>query len=110
MKRYIILTSFALPFVAFAAPQNFQELINLFLDLINTTIPVIFALSILVFFRGLAMFIWSAGDSASHEKGKGIMIWGLVGLFVMVSLGGILKFAYGDFGFSHPFGIPTLHR
>lgn len=110
MKRLIILLSIFLPLVVFGAPQNFQELINLFLDLINTLVPVIFGLSVLVFFRGLALFIWSAGDSASHEKGKGIMIWGLVGLFVMVSLWGILKFAYGDFGFSQPFGVPTLHR
>ena len=108
MKRLLTLFFVFTPMLALAAPQNFQELVNLFLDLINAIIPVIVGLSILVFFRGLALFIWSAGDSANHEKGKSIMIWGLVGLFVMFSVWSILRFAYGDFGFSRSFGVPFL--
>ena len=108
-KSFFILLTLS-PALVFAAPQNFGELINLFLDLIYALVPVIVGLSFLVFLRGLALFVWSAGDTKKHDEGKNIMIWGIVGLFVMFSLWGILRFAYGDFGFSRSFGIPVLGR
>ena len=110
MKKQL-LSLFALaPNIIFAAPENFGQLINLFLDLIYALVPVIVGLSFLVFLRGLALFVWSAGDTKKHDEGKNIMIWGIVGLFVMFSLWGILRFAYGDFGFTRSFGIPVLGR
>jgi hypothetical protein len=104
-----LLTILALfPTLAFAAPRNFSEFIDLFLELIFMLIPLIITLSFFVFIWGLAKFLWKAGDVKSHEEGKNIMVWGLIGLFVMLSIGGILRFAYGDFGFSREFGVPTL--
>jgi len=108
-KRFLILLA-STPNLIFAAPQNFGQLINLFLDLIYALVPLIVGLSLLVFLRGLALFVWSAGDTTKHEEGRKIMIWGTIGLFVMFSLWGILRFAYGDFGFSRSFGIPVLGR
>lgn len=110
MKRLSTLLLITTPSLLFAAPQDFPGLIKLFLDLISAVIPVIVGLSLLVFFRGLVKFIWASGDPSSHEEGRSIMIWGLIGLFVMLSVWGILRFAYGDFGFSRGFGIPFLQR
>jgi hypothetical protein len=91
-----------------AGPQNFRELVKIFLDIINPLLVIIVALSLLVFFKGLVGFIAKSGDAKSHEDGKSLMIWGLIGLFVMISVWGILRMIYADFGFSRPFGIPLL--
>ncbi len=81
-------------------------------SLIKFVWPVLFGLAILVFFKGLVAFIAKSGDAKSHEDGKSLMIWGIIALFVMVSVFGIIRFFYDDFGFGsiRDFGLPTLPR
>lgn len=81
-------------------PADFQGLVGIFLDLINFTLPILVALALLVFFKGLVGFIAKSGDAKNHEEGRNLMVWGLVGLFVMVSIFGILRFLVTDFGFT----------
>ena len=81
-------------------PQTFSDLIKIFIDLINFTLPILVALALLVFFKGLVAFIAKSGDVKSHEEGKKLMIWGLAALFAMVSIFGILRFLLDDFGFT----------
>lgn len=84
-------------------PQNFSDLIlRFFVPLINITLPVLVALALVVFFKGLVAFISKAGDAKSHAEGRNLMIWGLVALFVMVSIFGILRMFYSDFRFRNP--------
>lgn len=50
----------------------------------------------LYFLYGMFMFIWQmknpdSGDSEDKNNGKRHMLWGLVGLFIILSVGGILK-------------------
>ncbi len=54
--------------------------------------PIIFALAIIYFFWGLAKFVLAAGDDEARSQGKKIMLWGVVALFVMVSVYGLIKF------------------
>ncbi len=90
-------------------PDNLSDLVVIFLRIISLLVTLVFALSVLVFFRGLAKFILNAGDSKSHEEGKQLIIWGLISLFVMVSIWGILRFIYNDLGLSSSgFGLPLL--
>lgn len=89
-------------------PTDLRGVVNLFLDLINITLPVLAGIALLVFFKGLLDLILNAGDTKAIDAGKKTMVWGLVALFVMVSVWGILAFFYRDFGFSRPFGIPLL--
>jgi len=88
-------------------PQDLSDLVQVFISLISLLIPLVIALTLLSFFWGLTKFI-AKTDDANQEEGKKFIIWGLVGLFVMLSLWGILRFVYGDFGFGRPFGIPVL--
>jgi hypothetical protein len=87
--------------------KNFSDFIDLLLDLVNTTIPVISALALLAFFYGLARFIARVGgDEKAVTEGKSFMVWGLVALFVMVSFKAIIIFFSNDLGFT--FGMPLL--
>jgi hypothetical protein len=72
-------------------------------------LPVVAGMTLLVFFWGLAKFIARVGgDVKAVEEGKNLMIWGIVGLFVMISIWGILAFMSDQFGFGHVFPLlPT---
>ena len=91
-------------------PENLQDLIQLFIELATMLMPVILGLALIVFFWGLVKFIAKSGDTKSHTDGKNLMIWGVVGIFLMVSFLGIIFFFYDDLGFNdtRPFGLPTL--
>lgn len=95
MKKYFVATlSFlALPLVAAAQELgNLADLIAALGDVVNIATPVIVGIALIAFFWGLAKFIFSAGDEEKRESGKHIMIWGIVALFVMVSIWGIVRF------------------
>lgn len=66
-------------------------IINIVAGLINAATPVIVALALLYFFWGLATYILNAGDEEGKKKGRSIMIWGLLALFIMVSVWGIIN-------------------
>ena len=59
-------------------------------DLVNGLIPIVLALTVLIFFWGLAMYLWDAGNAEKKGQGIHIMVMGVVALFVMVSLWGII--------------------
>ncbi len=56
------------------------------LDLIYALVPFALTLSVLFFLWGLAKFVYRAGDEKSHEDGRRIMVWGVVAIFVFVSI------------------------
>lgn len=79
-----------LPAIAFAATLN--GLLNALISVVQTIIPVIMGCAVLVFFWGIVKFIHNAGDEKAVEEGKGLMLWGMIGLFVMVALWGIIGY------------------
>lgn len=88
-------------------PTNFTEVICLILDFISNLVPVIIGLTVITFLWGLAKFILAAGDEKKIQDGKNLMVWGIIGIFVMVSVWGIVRIVYGSF-FSGPIGLPFL--
>src|SRR3990170_2644040 len=86
-----------------------KDLIRAVGGLINPIIAILVGVALLAFFWGLAKFIFRVGgDEKAVEEGKNLMIWGVIALFVMISIWGIIAFVYRDIGFSRPFGIPFL--
>ena len=74
------------------APSNLTSLISFAGDILNRLIPVLITLALVVFFWGLIQYI------RTHKAGKDIMIAGLVGLFIMVSVWGIIRIAQNTLG------------
>ena len=66
-------------------------IINIIAGLINAATPVVVALALLYFFWGLATYILNSNDGEKQKEGRNIMIWGLLALFVMVSVWGIIN-------------------
>lgn len=100
---------------AMAQFRGTQELIRGVKGIVDLLIPLVVALALLYFFWGLAKFIRSAGNEDARDEGKQIMLWGIVALFVIVSVWGIVQFLQrellpGFSGGSFPTGqLPPLH-
>lgn len=61
-------------------------------------IRVSFSLAVLFFFWGIARFILAAGDEKKIEEGKRMMFWGVIALFIMASITGIISLLQGTLG------------
>jgi len=93
MKKLIIaLSAIALPVFAYAQLGNVENIATSIGNIINLLIPIVFALALLYFFWGLATYILSSGDPEKKEEGRNKMIWGIVALFVMASIWGLVNF------------------
>lgn len=75
---------------SYSSPNNLQDIVFIFLDIISLLIPLAVALAVLFFFWGLAKFILNSGNEEKKSEGKEVMLWGIVALFVMVTIGGIV--------------------
>lgn len=80
------------------AGGNIQNLIHAFGGIINTLIKLGVGAGLLVFLWGLAIFVFKSGDPGSQKEGRARMIWGVVALFVMMSVWGIIYFMRVAFG------------
>jgi hypothetical protein len=93
MKKALLPISYFLPMLAFAqvAGGNLIGLIDLIGTIIGLLTPIVVGLALLYFFWGLAKYILASGDENAKAEGKNIMIWGIIALFVMVSVWGIVR-------------------
>ena len=79
--------------------QAAQQIVGKFVDLIiNPAILVIFSLGMLMFVWGLVQFLKSLSDGKVSEDGKQHMIYGVLGMFIMVSVFGIISLISNTFG------------
>lgn len=91
MKKVILTALTFAPAIAMAQNlNNLETLLRSVGRLINIALPIVVAIGLLAFFWGLVKFIF-AGEEAKKE-GQHLMIWGLVALFVMVSVWGLVRF------------------
>ena len=103
-----VLTAFALPLVSMAAINNVADAGSFVINTINNVVvPVLFAVAFIVFLWGVFYtFILGAGSEEVNEKGKNLMLWGLIGFFVMVSIWGLVNVLTGTISFGNNSG-PT---
>ena len=70
--------------------------------ILNPLIILAFVVALIVFFWGLVEFIYKAGSEDGREVGKRNIMWGIVGMFVMIGVYGIINLILGTFGLSGP--------
>lgn len=91
------------PVVAIAAPlvvfaQTIQGIIFAAQDVLNVVIPVLFVLATVVFLWGIIRYVTAGGNEDNLKQGKQLIIWGLVGLAIMVAVWGIVRAIVNTFG------------
>ena len=71
---------------------NVDKLINNIINMIlNPIIGFMFAIAVVFFIFGIVEFMIGAENEDKRETGKKHMIWGVIGMFAMVSVYGILN-------------------
>lgn len=89
------------PSIAFAQTNSLRDLVSFIINDIfaKGIIPLLMLASLAAFFWGVVKFVYKAGDNPQAiAEGKWFMFWGIVALFVMVSVWGITAFISSTFG------------
>ena len=66
--------------------------------IINPVLLVLMALAFLLFVYGLVEFLWKLNEGGDNKEGKSHMIWGIVGMLIMISVYGIIGLIDNTFG------------
>jgi len=67
-------------------------------EILNPLIALMFAGALVYFFYGVAAYIWNPDNEEARENGRHAMLWGVVGMFIMVSVFGIMKLIISSIG------------
>jgi hypothetical protein len=67
-------------------------LANIKSEIVNPLIFLMFALATVYFLWGVFLFIRGGADSEARSVGLNHILWGAVGMFIMVSAYGIINF------------------
>ena len=113
MKKSLAIASLsvaalAVPLVSSAATiTNISDAGSFVINTINNVlVPVLFAIAFIVFLWGaFQTFILGAGSEKVKEKGRELMLWSIIGFFVMVSIWGLVNILTGTVSFSNTTGI-----
>ena len=80
-----------IPVIAMAqSPDWLNSVINGVASILPGLIAVLIGVALLFFIWGLIVFITKSGDENAVAEGKVMMFWGVIALFVIVSVWGIV--------------------
>ena len=91
--KNIILISFLTPVMVFANIEPYLAFVN---DMLNWVIPIIIGITLLVFFWNLIKYLHSIEDKEKQDA-RQVMFMGIIILFVMISVWGIINILAGTF-------------
>lgn len=75
---------------ALASAATLTDTLVFLSNFLNGVMGLFITLAIVVFFWGLIKYLWSMGPEDAHE-GLKVMFWGIIAVFVMVSIWGIIR-------------------
>lgn len=76
---------------------DLSSLFCLAFDILSGLVPVIFGLALLTFIWGVIKFVLRTSDEKERVAGKQFMLYGVIGLFVMFTVWGILNLLVSTF-------------
>ncbi len=82
---------------------DFKCFVDFVRYLINQSVILIIGLAVLLFIIGLLKYILAAGDADQVKEARGYIIFGLIAIFIMFSVWGLVNLLHGFF-----FGGSTL--
>ena len=80
--------------------STLSSIIKNVIGVLGLVVPLLVSAAVIVFLYGVLRFIIksSAGDADGRKEGIDFMIWGIIGIAVMVSVWGLVGFVTGTFG------------
>ena len=99
-KGLIAFLSFFAPAIAFAQnPTQLYGLLDITRTVINWVVPIVVTLGVIYFIWAVIQYV-TVKDEEERAKSKSHMIYGIIGLFVVVSIWGLIQFLGTTLGIS----------
>jgi phosphate starvation-inducible membrane PsiE len=89
LKKYIPLALTLSPF--FALATTFQNIISTATQIVTALVPLLIAVGVVVFIIGVVKYISAGADAGKRTEGRNMMIYGVIGLFVMLGFWGLVN-------------------
>lgn len=80
-----------LPSLALAQPEDFYGLVDSLIGILKALVPLVVALTVLVVLWAGAKMVLNSDDPQKLSEGRQILMWGIVVLFIMVSVWGLVN-------------------
>ena len=96
MKYAFPVLAAAFPFIVGAA-DGINNVLDRVADIIAQLVPIVIALALLTFLWGVLQYV-IAKDPESQKDARGVMLYGIIALFVMVSVWGLVQILGDTFG------------
>ena len=102
------MVAFALTTDVCAGAEGIGSLICRFQQLLNSIIPVMVGLGVVYFVWGVVQYVINDEEEAK-QKGRDRIIYGIIGLAIILSLGGLVNLVVNTFGLGgQSIGVPDL--
>ena len=89
MKKISTILLFLSPIVSGAS--GIIDFINKGNNILNSTvIPLCYSIALFYFGWGVEKYIRSEGKGNAKEEGRKVMVWGVVAMFILLSISGII--------------------
>jgi heme/copper-type cytochrome/quinol oxidase subunit 2 len=96
IKKFIPIGLSLTPMLVFAA-TDIPAVIDTIMRVLNVVIPLIIAIAVVVFLVGVVKYITAGGDEEKRKEARNVMIYGIIGLFVMVAVWGLVNLLVNTF-------------
>ena len=90
-----VVTAAVIGLPSFVGAASLFDTLSLANTFLNALIGLFITLAIVVFFWGLIKYLWDMGEDKS--EGLQIMMYGVIAIFVMVSIWGIIRLLQNTF-------------
>ena len=71
---------------------------------------IVMSLALVAFFLGVALYIYRSSEKPDIEYAKGVLLWGVIGLAVMFSVGGIAVLLQKTLGIQENSSLPYINE
>lgn len=82
---------------AFAFAADAFSILNTLQSILNVIIPIVITVAVIIFIVGVVKYV-TASDEEKQAEARKLMISGIIGLFVIVSIWGLVRVLQNTFG------------
>lgn len=102
MKKLVIEAGYAVVAVALFMPvlagaAGILDTINVVNRVLRAIVPMLITVALIVFIWGLIKYLMKIGDEKERQAGVQLMLWGVIAIFVMSSVWGIVRLLQNTF-------------
>lgn len=98
-KNIVLILAILSPSFAFAMDATpLSGFVSNMGGIVNQLIPIFSSIVVLAFFYGLIKYVLSAGNDEASKQAKSYMIRGIIGMFVLATIWGIIGFIQETIG------------